>query len=54
MDQARNYLTLALNAALLVCFAMLLWQLLIHKQWQMALLSRVRPQINVEFKRPPW
>jgi hypothetical protein len=39
MDQARNYLSLALYSALLVCFAMLLWQLLIHRQWQTVLLS---------------
>jgi hypothetical protein len=39
MDQVRNYLTFALDAAFLVCFALLLWQLLIHRQWRMALLS---------------
>jgi len=39
MDQIPHYLAIALNVAFLVCFLMLMWQLLIHKQWTMVLLS---------------
>jgi uncharacterized membrane protein len=39
MDQISYYLAIALNVAFLVCFLMLMWQLLIHKQWLMVLLS---------------
>jgi hypothetical protein len=39
MDQALDYLVIALDVAFLVCFAMLLWQFLLHKQWMIVLLS---------------
>src|SRR4051812_49609815 len=39
MNQAYPYLALALNVSFLVCFLLLMWQLLIHKQWKMVLLS---------------
>jgi hypothetical protein len=38
MDQAFGYLAIALNVAFLVCFLMLMWQLLLHKKWSMVLL----------------
>jgi hypothetical protein len=35
----RDYLVYAMYTAFLVCFVILMWQFLWHKQWKMALLS---------------
>jgi hypothetical protein len=41
MDQVYYYLGKALDVGFFVCFLMLMWQLLMHKQWKMVLLCLV-------------
>jgi hypothetical protein len=39
MDQVRHYLKLAMYAGAIICYVMVLWQFLMHKQWKLVLLS---------------